>query len=367
MSASLVKSTVENYFSPKYLFDPAHDLFRAIVSPEAHDTMEHPPWLSVATLLSYRDIADALAALPRVDDRIKAIVEALRDSADVELHEDVKGWNIRRKHFLRDDEDPALRSVFVRPVHPDSTDEEILHYFAPFGAIEEVNRKRTFGESDRLRASVVVLFVQQKDAEACASSTHSFGVLPVALGQRFVPKLSVMMLRAHEDHVREQNRSAEQKQLQANIVEAQRTLAAAKDGSTLFEAKKFLAPGRTMKVAGVARSTTWQEIKAKLGNLTLSRPALKGAVTLVTIEEAGVSPLFPERTAFVVVKTEAALEELQATYALADGAFMEEIKRICPNLTILSEQEDTWARKRFALWTEKRVAIKVDQNRKRDR
>lgn len=387
-------------FSAKYLYDPAHDLLRMIVSPADHAEMKEPPLIPLKNLLYHAEIAAVVAALVPQDadegKKLEALEEAASSTAGIHVTKIKREGEsdavamVRRGAFLRPEEDPALRSVFVRPVHPDATAEEISSFFSSFGPVEDVTQRTKSGAV--MAAAAVIVFASVDAARACvaasANKSLTYGALPTPLGQHFIPKLTAKMIGDHLQQVAEQARVAEQKQLHSNIVEARRELDAAASekrteaslseaatSSSPFEVKRVLAAGKTLKCENLPDGVTWQEIKANLGNLSLSQPVLKGAVSLVHILEKGgggrgsgsSSSLFPTRTAIVVFKTSAAVEQLITMYSLASFEYMDVIRKICPKLGRLTDQQETWVRAQYPNWMEKQTESKVKHHRKRAR
>jgi hypothetical protein len=418
LHSSSVVASIEKIFSAKYLFNAAHDLLRSIVSPEEHHHDDAPPLVPLKNLLLYSDIATAVTSV--LPDGIAAsdeekyqcllsAAESMRDGGVIVLVKEGDSGvvMVRRRAFLTPEEDPALRSVVVRPVHSDATAEDIKSFFAAFGAIEDVtclrNHKVSLDAASKPAVTATVTFASVEAANACATAAAekqlSYGRLPTLLGQHFVPKLTVMMQQSYLEHIAEHTRASEQKQLHANIIEARKALAAAssakQSGSTpanhehasqkgkeepsstnhsvggsanIFQVKKYLVANRAIKCEGLADHVSWQEIKAHIGNLSLSQPILKGAVSLVRILEKDECPsLFPTRTAIIIVKTPVAMEHLVTMYSMATIEYLDTLRRLCPTMGHLTQQEDAWVRGQYPSWTEKRVESKAQTNRKRDR
>jgi RNA recognition motif-containing protein len=397
MVHQIVVDALETLFSAKYLFDPAHSLLRVMVSPPVDETAASsaalPPLIPLKNLLLHAEIATAIASVvPANSDDDAAKLTILQDAATKTSHvvlvEDAanKQLMVRRRAFLRADEDPALRSVFVRPIHPEATSAEVIAFFSPFGEIEEVTQRvGQKGAGSVLSASAVIVFSTEEGARACANASASkklsYGASSTPLAQYFIPKISAKLLNDHLESVVEQVRVAEQKQLHANIIEARKDLAAATAGSSSgtdattslsssssnpFEVKRYLAAGRVLKCDNLPEGTTWQEIKAHFGNLSLSQPVLKGAMTLVKIVEANTSPVLTTRTALLVFKSPAAVEHLVATYSLATMEYMNKIRALCPTLARLSAEEEAWVRAQYPVWTETGKGAGSHRKRERD-
>ncbi|CUG24941.1 RNA-binding protein, putative [Bodo saltans] len=401
MAAQNVVEALEKLFSPKYLYDPAHSLLRVIVSPPTTDNESGaadvvPPLIPLKNLLLHAEIstavASALLSSTNGDDesaRLNVLSDAAAKAGSVVL---VAGGEqqqpmIRRRAFLLSSEDPALRSVFVRPIHPEASTGEVISFFSHFGAIEEVTQRgeNQKGSGSVLSASAVLVFETEDGARACVDASTSkklsYGTLPTPLAQRFVPKLTAKLLNDHLESVAEQSRVAEQKQLHANIIEARKELATTTSSSSTsgggaatsstsnpFEVKRYLPAGRTLKCMNLPENVSWQEIKAHFGNLSLSQPVLKGAMTLVKIVDASSttsSSVFKTRTALLVFKSAAAVEHLVATYSLATMEYMDKIRALCPTLAHLTAEEETWVRAQYPAWTE--VGKGGGNNRKRGR
>jgi RNA recognition motif-containing protein len=400
MVHQIVVDALETLFSAKYLFDPAHSLLRVVVSPPVDDTAASsaalPPLIPLKNLLLHAEIATAIASVVPAngeDDAAKVTIlqDAATKASHVVLVEDAanKQLMVRRRAFLRADEDPALRSVFVRPIHPEATSAEVIAFFSPFGAVEEITQRvGQKGAGSVLSASAVLVFSTEEGARACANASASkklsYGASSTPLAQYFIPKITAKLLNDHLESVVEQVRVAEQKQLHANIIEARKDLAAATSAgsssgtdattslssspssSNPFEVKRYLAAGRTLKCDNLPEGTTWQEIKAHFGNLSLSQPVLKGAMTLVKIVEANASPVLTTRTALLVFKSPAAVEHLVATYSLATMEYMNKIRALCPTLARLSAEEEAWVRAQYPVWTETSKGAGSHRKRERD-
>lgn len=367
MTQKTVLEALEVLFSAKYLFDPAHSLLRVVFSPDSSGE-ELPPLVPLRNLLLHSEIAAAVnAAIADSDDedvKLALLKDAASRATSVELVSSGSSADanqrdlIRRKAFLRPEEDPALRSVFVRPVHPDATTAEIASFFGAFGAVEDVTQRVGLkGSGSVLSASAVVVFTTVEGARACAEASAkkslSYGSTTVPLAMHFIPKLVAKMLRDHQETVAEQVRVAEQKQLHANIVEARKDLSDVSAApSASFEWKRQLPVGRTLKCDNLPAHVSWEQIKANIGNLSLSQPVLKGALSLVRIVEGGNASPFAARTALLVFKSPEAVEHLVATYSLATIDYIEKIRALCPTLSRLTPAEESWVRSQYSSWTD---------------
>ncbi|KEG11201.1 hypothetical protein DQ04_02861010 [Trypanosoma grayi] len=356
--SSFAGELLEKFFCDAYLFDHANALFREKVSPKDTSALTTPPIITCASFLRFTNNT--------VDqENITFLCEAAASSPLVEAVKDEGGaWCLRRRRFLDPKNDPALRSVVVWPIHRASTPEEVANFFQSYGKVECARvMLRPQGDAQTY-ASFVVCFATVKEAEACAKARVSFGKAPSVLAQHFLPsRVHVTLFNDHITKAEQRNRSKEETQLQHNVVKAQKALAELQDKGV----KRFLRNGVTLKAEGVPPGVTWQTLKMKLGNLSITNPALRKGITLLKVEEPDVaSPSVPRR-AFVICRDEATARELRASFNLADGDFGRELRAVCPTLLPLTDTEEQYARQHFPEWCERRVEAKQADNRKRMR
>eukprot|EP00331_Platyophrya_macrostoma_P003802 CAMPEP_0176409302 /NCGR_PEP_ID=MMETSP0127-20121128/2426_1 /TAXON_ID=938130 /ORGANISM="Platyophrya macrostoma, Strain WH" /LENGTH=345 /DNA_ID=CAMNT_0017788673 /DNA_START=293 /DNA_END=1327 /DNA_ORIENTATION=+ len=333
-----VADVVEMYFSPMYLFAPENAIFREGISPKQGGAA--PPMFAIENLIDDRNVVSACTAenVPTDDKHamISYIASELQNSKVVEVVMSPKGrMCLRRRSFLTEDEDPTPRCVVLRPVHADASSSSISSYAKQYGDVIGVFRRAS------VRDGVIILFSKVSEAEACAAAKHSYGELPVACGQHFVPRLYASTLKAFYDHKAHAAKIALEQQLQKNIVTAQCEIAASTATSTTPATTTTQADnvasfaGRLVQAKGIADSTTWQAVKAKLGNLACNEPKLRYAIANVHIVEEGEGcDVSQPRTAFILMKSEDTARILVETFAKLEGGFVEGVKAICPSLQL---------------------------------
>ncbi|ORC88553.1 uncharacterized protein TM35_000161910 [Trypanosoma theileri] len=359
---------LDKYFGDAYLFEHANAFFREKVSPKDTTNLTTPPTITCASFLRFANCT--------VDEKnISSLCEAAGSSSIVEAVKGEDGsWCLRRRRFLDPKDDPALRSVVVWPLHRASKPDEVTAFFNAYGVVESATvMMRPHGDTQP-HASFVVRFATVEEATNCTKANISFGKAPSALAQHFLPaRVHAVLMEEYLAKMEEKNRVKEESQLQHNVVKAQKALAELQDNSV----RRFLRKGVTLKVEGVPPGTTWQTMKMKLGNLSITNPVLKKGITLLRVEEPETSSSSSsgdaaaagckQRRAFVICRDEAVARELRSSFSLADGDFGRELRAVCPNLLPLTDAEEEYARQHFPQWCERRVEAKQADNRKRQR
>nr|CCC95290.1 unnamed protein product [Trypanosoma congolense IL3000] len=349
---------LEKYFSDAYLFEQKNSFFREKVSPRDTGGLEVPPSITCTAFLRY-------ANCPVDEKNTAAIFAAAATSALVEAVEGEGGVRcLRRRRFLDPKDDPALRSVVVWPLHRASTVEEVTAFFQEYGTVQSVVQLPRSPNDTQINTSFVVRFATEGEAIKCTKAVITLGKAPTPLAQHFLPsRIRAVLLEEHYAKVAERNRADGDAQLLHNVVQAQRTLAELQEPVI----KRSLNRGVTLKVEGVPHGTSWATVKMKLGNLSITNPALKKSITLVKVEDNdATSPAAPHR-AFVVCRNSSTANELLASYNLADGNFGQDLRTICPRLLPLTPEEEEYARRNFPEWCKRRVEAKQADNQKRFR
>lgn len=111
-------------------------------------------------------------------------------SSKPEQHRDSASSTVVTSSSINNDE----RTVFASPIHFKATDAEITSFFSQFGTVSSVERRRYLVRGvAKLRPSVFVMFATKDEAQKCVAAKPSYGRVPSALGQMFVPHLIVSM------------------------------------------------------------------------------------------------------------------------------------------------------------------------------
>ncbi|ESS70519.1 hypothetical protein TcG_09903 [Trypanosoma cruzi] len=349
---------LEKYFGTAYLFDQANAFFREKVSPKNTAGLTTPPNIKCVSFLRFVNCT--------VDEKnISSLREAAASSTIVESLKGEDGeWYLRRRCFLDPKDDPAIRSVVVWPLHRASKPGEVKEFFSQYGTVESARVMLQPHGEKQLHATFVVCFATVAEATACAKANVSFGEAPSALAQHFLPsRLNVMPAEDYRAKTEKDIRAREGTQLKQNVVRAQKALMEL-EGQ---EIRRFLRKGVTLTVEGVAPGTTWQTMKMKLGNLSLTNPVLRRGITLLKVEGPDASaPSRPWR-AFVICRDENTASEMLKAFSFADGEFGKQLREVCPSLRPLTDEEEDYARRHFPEWCEPLVVAKRAANSKRQR
>lgn len=358
---SELRDAVERAFSDDFLFDSVNRAWRSIVV----DDDGAPQPVDATMLASFTSIATKCSGIPA--EMVKQIAEAVKASktvaADVsEGDSPTPKVSLRRKKPLLADADPDLRTVFVKPVHYDATDDQIKAFFSTWGKVVAVERRQYLAGSagtERARPSTFVVFATQAEARKCIAAKPSYGTCNTDLGNLFVPKLVVQMKEAHE--------AAQSSLIQRAAANAQTQMAvAAATAATpasahLDTSSKFLRPNCTVHATGLAKAATWQDIKAKLGNLALSFPELKKKIGVVHVEAC---------EAYITCKTPEAAQALLVAYASADKAnadMAKELKALVPHAALLQGDAEQAYMRQYPDIVAPKANKKVQLNQKRSR
>jgi hypothetical protein len=359
-SALLV--AIEGAFSAAYLFDAVNYSWRGLVVDTDEDAGGEfqPLDVDAQLLFSFPGVVGACsgsqaAMVAQVADAVKAstVVNVHAAAADVVV--------LRRAAALAKNDDPALRTVFARPVHYDATPEQVAAFFAEFGAVERVDRRHFIQSgSERARPSTFVVFATIAGAQACCKGKPSYGGGSTELGGMFVPKLQVMMKADHEHDasVAIANDAAKNAREVVN--------AAAAGGADDDETSRFLRPGHTVKMANIPAGSKWADVKAKLGNLGMNQPSLKKKVGVVQIVGS---------TGYAFCKTAEVAKMLLLTYtAVLAGEdkslpekFVADFRAAVPSMTLLDGAEEQEVIKLYPEWAGGKVKRKQILNSKRGR
>ena len=208
------------------------------------------------------------------------------------------------------------RTLFVKPIHRNTPDEEISDFFGAYGtveAIERINRKGVNG---------ALLTFKEKDAAThCLKAKVSYGTLE-GIGKYFIPKLFICTM--EEYHARE----AVEKDLQK--------YKRMRGEDTPEESKEESAIGAQclLRVSDLAPKMTWRDVKATLGEY------LKGVAQIAfVIHESS------ESDAFVVMKTP---EGAKAMLAIFNDEANARLQKSIPKLVLVEGEEENAVRTKFS-------------------
>lgn len=350
MTTATTRAVLESFFSPRFLFNSENIYFRNLISPpqdsDEDASSSLPPLNPIRILLQFREARHALtqhaAALTNssssssslstttaeTDSELFAIAaEVLKDSEVVEVvvgassTETTGGtssWSVRRKAWLREDEDPILRTVVLRPLHADSTHDEIKQFLAAHGVtvasdgqgsssaeggsmvvhIESITvQQRVFSnlfmsssssaaaaqaEADsHYRSTAFIVLRSAAEANILCQKKYSFSTLIqdngtsssrgnlTHLAKYFLPKVSIIPAQTFQEQQEDAARQRSNEQLKKNIIRAQASLQNGGADPHLAAphqqpAVKF-AKGSTILVTGVSATATWATLKSNLG------------------------------------------------------------------------------------------------------
>ena len=355
MATPSLRTAIERVFSDDFLFHRDNRAWHAVVV----DDEGEPQDVDAFQLATFSDVASNASLVPAV--MVKEIAAAVEGSAVVAATVEGESVTLKRKAALKPDEDPDLRTLFVKPVHYDATDDQITAFFSKWGTVEAVERRQYLAGaagSEKVRPSTFVTFKTREQAMACVAAKPSYGACESDLGGLFVPQLQVMTKDAHE-----RAQSAVVQRGAALQVQQAMTggAAAAVPAADPLGAHKSLRPKCTCKVPGLSADATWQPIKAKLGNLVVSHPELKKKIGLVHVEDGA---------AYVVCKTPEAAQTLLVAYGSVskqNEKFAEDLRAVVPRLVLCEGDDEAAFIQKYPSLVTGQVAKKVVANQKRGR
>lgn len=352
-----LKAVVDRLFSDEFLFHRDNRAWQAVVT----DADGAPLEVDAVQLGTFTDVANCASIVPAtMADEIGAAA-ASSDVVEVTKHGDGH-VTLRRKHPLSLENDPDLRTVFVKPVHYDATDDQIRDFFSAWGKVVGIERRQFLAGTagaEKVRPSTFVVFSTRAEAEGCVAAKPSYGTGTTPLGALFVPQLTVTMKAAHE--------AAQAALLQRSSALAARKeladAAAAVAGTAALESNKVLNRRCTCKASDLPAGTTWQTLKAKIGNLSLSHPELKKKIGLVHVDGS---------TGYIVCKTPEAAQQLLVAYGGIGkrqnaAGFAEELRAAVPRLHLLEGAEEDKFVRDYPSLVVGAVQKKVHANAKRER
>lgn len=213
-----------------------------------------------------------------------------------------------------------------------------------------MRRLESYG-AQTTKPSLFVVFEKAEEALQVVKAKPSYPTTGNPLADFWVPRLCVEMKSTFDQREREHARTA---QPTVPIARAPATQISAPVGSdravaTRGECNYILKTGCLCVARDVPDGVTWEFIKAKLGNLCLNAPQLRGKLGAVHVEGG---------KAFIVCKTPAAASCLVLSYnaVMADphSKFLPGLKATVPSLLCATPEEEAFAFLHYNEWMKKR-------------
>eukprot|EP00759_Apiculatamorpha_spiralis_P013761 PhF_6_TR20513/c0_g1_i1/m.29575 len=331
---------VSKFLSDEYLFDSTHTNWKDMVASMPDG------WVPASDFMSFMEVSK------------------LTDSEDDVLHAasqvpwlEVSPAGIRRRTPLDPTKDPALRTIFVKPLHEDTTEEEIRKFFSLYGNIESVQRNQYTGIGGGNRPSAFVLFSTIAEADKCVKAKPSYGRLN-NIGDFYVPKLLVVMKNQHEVQVSQQAEALFQRNVREKRVAAnQQFRGGPQQQSTSSSSSagpiKFIPEGSILKINS---KTNWRDMKCTVGELC------KGVCNVVYVYPHN----DPEvNITYIFMKTpQGAKHALDKFHALTDSA-RDRVVAVLPTLELCHKHEEHMVRENYLKSSNEQAAKKQSQNEKR--
>ena len=344
-----LRQAVEEAFSDEFLFEPANKVWRDMVTD--HSTGA-PKSIDPQMLLSFPSIVQFCSGTPT--SMSEQILAAVKDSPIAEAGEKL----IRRRSMLKPEDNPEKRTVFVKPIHADATDDDVMTFFAQCGTVTRVSRRHVpAGHTSKAHTLFFVTFKTVDEARTCCENPPQYTVPTCPLSALWIPTVTAVFRAEYESLSATMAVRASERQIRDTI---------ARGGPPAgVETKQFLKPNHTVTVHDVPSGVTWSQLKAKLGNLSLNYPSLRGKIGLVRIVGDG--------RAFVICKTEEAAQALLVTFQQQvipgsdAGRFIDELKKIAPRMNLCQGDEEAIVMKNYAEWVTPKVQHAQAQNQKRTR
>lgn len=349
---SRLAAAVDHVFGDEFLFETNNQSWLAtVVDPSTGKAKDVDPSLilsfpKIALECASADGAKMLIELGKLVQSGATTNVVLSPGADDAMF-------FRRKTPLDFALHPDKRTVFVKPIHYGASEQIISDFFSAFGTVERVERRQyAEGSHLKVRPSVFVVFKTQQDALKCVNAKPTYGKLPTDLGNMFVPALTVLMKGA-QDTIDEMERGGAPA---AN---------ASSSSATAVESTKFLQKGCSLQIKSFQSSTSWRDVKMKLGNLAINQPGLKNKITLVFADAT-------KGRCFVFMKDASSAQALVLCYLNAisskndDAHFVEGLKEVVPSLEVVSDEKDEkWLQEQYAKFSNAKVVAKQEKNKKR--
>lgn len=339
-----LQEVLSKYFSDSYLFDPSHSSWKDMM-------LQNDGWVSASQFFTFPDVAVYCTSELEV-------LEAAQKMPSLVVDASTK--NLRRRTPLDLTADPIRRTIFAKPFHENTTDEEIIAFFQKYGTVKSIERRQytafnasTVSQNQRNRPSVFVEFETEEQAQKCVEGKPSFGRLNNC-GDRFVPRLTVTMKGMHEQLVADQAEADFNRQKRQALMAS--APAAAEDNNTPAPQKnsvtKFVPEGSILVIPVTPPGKSWRDLKASIGEIA------KGKCSVVYTKTD------PSGRTYVFMKTkEGAVATLDAFYALT-GPAKEALVRTIPAMEILHGSEEKRVREQYLAVGNEQAQKKMAANEK---
>ena len=261
---------------------------------------------------------------------------------------------------------PDARTVFASPIHFRATEAEIAAFFAQWGAVAAVARRR-FVERGvaKLRPSVFVMFATKRDAEHCAASRPSYGECATALASMWVPRLTVT-LKGHplcRDALADEEAKAGGGAQGQGQGQGQPHADAAADNAAATH-RRLLERGRVCVARGVAADVPQGEVHSRLGSIR----GATDAIDIVFMPPAAGAAVGAGKVAFVYCTSRAAATTLLSCYGRvfsANEPYGAALSKAVPQLELCRDDEEELAMQLYPEAVAARTQKKMERNAKR--
>jgi len=333
---------LQNLFSDEYLFDSAHAAWRAM-------TQRNEGWILISHFLTFPDVM-------QLCESVDEVLEAARQLGET-LEVNQEGTAIRRKDPLLEKDNPVHRTLFVKPIHPDTTDKEIKNFFSVYGVVEKVEKKifteydRNTGQSSqRIRPTMLIQFSTVEEAKKCVNAKPSFGKLN-NIGDHFVPRLHVDFFSDYDEKKSELAEARFLKHKREVLIHGGEATNAKSSTPRPF---KFVQTGSILKVLKGPPGVSWREIKSVLSEIGGDQCRVS------YVREDGESGI-----TYLYMKTSKAAETLVDLHRSITGTERERVCRIVPVLDICTGEEEQVASEAYLAEENAKARKKHHRNEKR--
>ena len=335
-------SFLRRTFSEAYLFDDSHSAWKQMQE-------EQDGWVFVSQFEAFPEIVEACEDL-------NELVQVAKRLEDFEVNPE--NTAIRRKTPLDESKNPALRTLFVKPIHVNATEEEISSFFSSYGTVERVEKSFFLDydlRSNQLKrlykSSAFLQFSSVEEAQQCYETKPQLGQLN-NFGDYFLPRLQYEFKKDYEELLADKKEANELRRQRETLIQ---TLSP-DEHEREVSIKKFVQDNSILKLLNPPTGVTWRAIKTVLSELVKG----KCHITYVREDTEG-------HVVYLYMKTAKAASILLDAYRSARDSTRLRTRRVAPMMELCTGDEELEAQERFLKEENERIQKKITRNEKRAR
>uniref|UniRef100_A0A7S4JH99 RRM domain-containing protein n=1 Tax=Paramoeba aestuarina TaxID=180227 RepID=A0A7S4JH99_9EUKA len=228
----------------------------------------------------------------------------------------------------------ADRTIFVRPIHHNASDEDVKAFFQAYGEVEALERFSTYKKANGLPNSAFITYATEESAAHVIKAKLSYGKID-GIGNHFIPKLFVCSKAEYEQRQEDEVELKKAKKLRDQAEAADKP---AKEAKT--EKKPQIGENCVLKASGIPENYTWGAIKATLGDY------VKGIAHISFVVHE-----VDKHQAYIVMKTPEGVAAALKIFNEKDHPQAARLHKALPELIQLEGDEEATFRENFSKGT----------------